>query len=1246
MGIKQFMIKRAEKAGDRIAKLSKLSPGQLEEMQRQREVYFERLSQLDPNDITSRTYTKSLLGTAGVEIFSAYLPQLKALYTPVDKNAELSQPFDPSHHTRYFNITRWVTDKTENSLEKLINVYEVLSNEDCNIALIFHRTETTTQVYLAVTDNSNDGSSVNANNFRDRLEGALRGNFPGAEWSRGTGTPPCLDNSIEYTVAAASNIPTEKSEKFVSQTIEKLLDGIIPSKLDQEYTIILLATPIADVEERKLRLSELYSGLSPYASWETNFTYTETGGVSSNAQLGVNVGASAGVQNGQNNSITNSNSQADSTTRGETNTEGSSEANSQGSSTSDSTGTTNTDSTTDGTNTAFSETENSSSTHAYGTNSSSTTSSSITDSSSITTSDSTTNGANASFNAGVEVGKWKLGGSAGVNHSHTTGTSLQTGHSYMTGSSNTTGSSITNSFTTGNATSITQGAQHSITQSLANTVTQTISKNVQKTISSNTSKAISNTLGRVLTNTAAATAGTFRSINLGTNFGVNFARSSNVTASVGKNEGLTQHYTNFTVKHALEVLEQQMKRFEKSTALGMWDFAAYVLSEDHNTANNVAHTYIALTQGEDSYMSRASVNIWRGNSFDEGERGAAKEICGYLRELRHPVFALDPKVLSYDKDFNAYPPVVTAATALSGKELSYSLNFPKKSVAGLPVIECAEFGRNVVTYDSEETENDAVYLGNIFHMNHTEKTPVLLSMRSLASHTFVTGSTGAGKTNTVCRILEQAWENGAGFLVIEPAKGEYKHLLGTYAEVKVYGTNPAITPLLRIDPFAFPANIHVTEHIDRLVEIFNVCWPMYAAMPAVLKDAVIKAYTDCGWDIVTSENSYGSGLYPDFSDVARNVKSIIESSEYDAENKGAYKGSLLTRLGSLTNGINGMIFGGHGLSDKALFDGKVIVDLSRVGSSETKSLIMGLLVLKLQEYRLSRECFTNELKHITVLEEAHNLLRRSSTAQSAESGDLLGKSVEMLSNAIAEMRSFGEGFIIADQAPGLLDMAAIRNTNTKIIMRLPDLDDRELVGKAANLNDDQIAELAKLPRGTAAVYQNEWVQPVLCRVSAADTSGKTYNFALLTTDADITDTDLTHRLQIADLLSSGTKIEKETVLSDIRAILKNMNMGAYRQVAVMKLLIDPPKEPRMTVLAPIMSSLFTDVESVVKTAYSDSRDAAEWTKAAEKALETNAGQISEQTRRDIIQAVITNYVFLQLGKRDDIERWTIEGGLK
>ena len=122
-----------------------------------------------------------------------------------------------------------------------------------------------------------------------------------------------------------------------------------------------------------------------------------------------------------------------------------------------------------------------------------------------------------------------------------------------------------------------------------------------------------------------------------------------------------------------------------------------------------------------------------------------------------------------------------------------------------------------------------------------------------------------------------------------------------------------------------------------------------------------------------------------------------------------------------------------------------------------------------------------ELKHITVLEEAHHLLRRTSYMQSQESANLQGKSVEMLTNAIAEMRTYGEGFVIADQAPNLLDEAVIRNTNTKIIFRLPDEDDCQTAGKSAALTPEQIKELAKLPAFVAAVYQNNWVEAVLSR---------------------------------------------------------------------------------------------------------------------------------------------------------------------
>ena len=132
-------------------------------------------------------------------------------------------------------------------------------------------------------------------------------------------------------------------------------------------------------------------------------------------------------------------------------------------------------------------------------------------------------------------------------------------------------------------------------------------------------KSFSKNIGKAISKSATTTSGVFSSLSLGGNFGMNFARSSNVSATVGKGESITQTYENFNIKHTLEYLEKQMKRLDECTALGMWDFAAYVLSEDINVANNVAHSYLAITQGEESYMSQAAINMWRGDTNEEGD---------------------------------------------------------------------------------------------------------------------------------------------------------------------------------------------------------------------------------------------------------------------------------------------------------------------------------------------------------------------------------------------------------------------------------------------------------------------------------------------------------------------------------------------------------------------------------------------------------------------------------------------------
>ena len=581
------------------------------------------------------------------------------------------------------------------------------------------------------------------------------------------------------------------------------------------------------------------------------------------------------------------------------------------------------------------------------------------------------------------------------------------------------------------------------------------------------------TLGSKTTGTSASTT-TGETSTTGDTYGDSNGKT--YSNGGGSQDGKTSTYTNgqskqFTLESkriadTRKKIDENIKRLDECANYGTFECAAYVTADSYAVSQRVAALYSALMRGEKSAIQATQVNTWQGSD--------AQKLMSYIAHFAHPQFAYP---------LNEMTATVSPALLISGKELALEIGLPKKSFPGVTVIHHAEFGCN-----PPQTEESCA-LGQLYRMGEVmQNTPVLLNRNSLTAHVFVTGSTGAGKSNTIYHMLDELTRDGSvKFMVIEPAKGEYKDVFGGRSDVQVYSTNPCKAKLLRINPFAFPVDeISVQEHLDRLVEIFNVCWPMYAAMPAILKDACERAYAAAGWDIAASINWKQENSFPCFADVLEQIKKVLEESAYSADNKSDYTGALVTRVRSLTTGIYGQVFTNDtaaALFGEKLFDENVIVDLSRVGSTETKSLIMGLLVMQMQEYRMASAKEANSaLKHITVLEEAHNILKRTSTEQSAESANLAGKSVEMLSNAIAEMRTYGEGFIIADQAPGLLDMAAIRNTNTKIIMRLPDEEDRKLVGKAAGLNDDQIVELSKLPTGVAAVYQNDWIEPVLCKI--------------------------------------------------------------------------------------------------------------------------------------------------------------------
>ena len=556
------------------------------------------------------------------------------------------------------------------------------------------------------------------------------------------------------------------------------------------------------------------------------------------------------------------------------------------------------------------------------------------------------------------------------------------------------------------------------------------------------------------------------------------APNEQITTSSSRTTSTTVE--NKTVTDMMALLDALLKKTDEYDSYGMWNVASYFVSDDMSAAEIAASNYRSLMNGENSGREVSAINSWRYNNPDYQERFS--DLTTYLSRYVHPQFIYGGNIL------------VNASTSVSGKELGLHLGLPRATIPGLPVIEHAEFGKEVNTYQLFKTHTanrpeDRITIGRIFDLGQITGKKVELDNRSLNMHTFITGSTGSGKSNAVYQMLTELRQDRIPFLVIEPAKGEYKDVFGHLPDVRVFSTNPNIAQLINLNPFMFPESIHVLEHVDGLVEIFSVCWPMYDAMPAFFKDAILKSYEAIGWDLGSSTFEGDELEYPDFEVLTEQLDELIGNSDYASDIKSNYRGALLTRVKSLTVGLNKSIFTTEQTPYEQLFDENCILDISRVKSTETKALLMGLMVYMLNEYRVDQKNESNVgLRHITVLEEAHNLLKNSKGGES----ELIGKSIEMLTNTIAEIRTYGEGFIIVDQSPSSVDIAAIKNTNTKIVLRTPEAGDREAVGRSMGLSDDQVNEIAKLPSGVAVVYQNNWISPVLTMINKADVSEVPY----------------------------------------------------------------------------------------------------------------------------------------------------------
>lgn len=544
----------------------------------------------------------------------------------------------------------------------------------------------------------------------------------------------------------------------------------------------------------------------------------------------------------------------------------------------------------------------------------------------------------------------------------------------------------------------------------------------------------------------------------------------NVQANVqqGETESVSGEVVDRLSEYGVELLEKELTRLRRGQAVGMW------------------HTDVYYFAAEAATLARASAllrGIFSGdNSTPEPLRTAH---CGPSQR-----------------------PSAFFTTRLHSAELATLTQLPRQEFPGFGLTDYARFDVDLpVAAHAATPEEPVINIGQVLDGGQPVQDWFILPRDNFAKHGLISGVTGSGKTNTVFYLLDKLWnhgQNGVPFLVIEPAKTEYRDLLrnGRFeGQLRVYTLGDERFAPLRLNPFEFEIHdannrIPVQTHIDYLKSVFNAAFVLYAPMPYVLEMCLHEIYEDRGWDLTTSqnrrlpdnlrgqENSYP--VFPTLTDLYLKIDEVVDRLGYDVKLERDIKASLKARIGSLRLGGKGLMLDvSHSVPMSMLLSQPTILELEQIGNDDEKAFIIGLILTRLYEYRrvqARQHDSLPKLQHVTVFEEAHRLLKNVNTEVGTEDANTKGQAVETFANMLAEIRAYGQGVLIAEQIPTKLTPDAIKNTNLKIMQRIVAEDDRDVMGGAMNLTEAQKRQVTALHTGQAVVYAEGSDRPYLLKI--------------------------------------------------------------------------------------------------------------------------------------------------------------------
>ena len=367
--------------------------------------------------------------------------------------------------------------------------------------------------------------------------------------------------------------------------------------------------------------------------------------------------------------------------------------------------------------------------------------------------------------------------------------------------------------------------------------------------------------------------------------------------------------------------------------------------------------------------------------------------------------------------------------------------------------------------------------------------PLGVPLRELTRHGLFVGMPGSGKTNSLLTFCEQLWrDHHIPFLVIEPvnsALDDYRWLAtrpGMEDLVVLTVGDESVAPF-RLNPFAVPAGVRIGAHISTLLACFDAAFGLWDPLPHIYNRALRSTYANAG--IIASDTSGPEHVrWPTLQDFVRALREVTKNLEYAGEVRSNIIASSVLRAESLAEGACATTLDcASSYPIEELLQRPVVIELAGVGDNEKEQSLVTALILQsmTEHYKATRT--SGDLAHITIVEEAHRLLGRPhGIAAENREGNAQMRAAQAFANSLAENRKYGEGLMIIEQIPSKLVEDAYKNTNLKVMHRLPDESDRQLIGSAMRFSPDQERHAATLAPFTGYVYHDRLDRPALIQV--------------------------------------------------------------------------------------------------------------------------------------------------------------------